>query len=64
MVVCSNMSGHALMGRPDARLKTVSLVIISYVSVGVLIKGKYFPCIGQFINLWDDTPVFLTETTY
>ena len=30
---CRNMSGHALMGRPAARLETMALLIHSYVLV-------------------------------
>ena len=47
------MSGHALMGRPAARLETMALVISLYVLV--FIVGK---------NLFDKTPVFLRHIAY
>ena len=33
---CINIPGHALMGRPPARLETMSLVISSYVLVCIV----------------------------
>ena len=37
---CRNMSGHALMGRPAARLVTMVLVIRSYVLVYIVGKRR------------------------
>ena len=38
--LCRNMSGHALMGRPAARLETVVLVKRSYVVVCIVDKMR------------------------
>ena len=37
---CRNMSGHALMGRPAARLEMMALVIRSYVLVYIVAKRQ------------------------
>ena len=37
---CRNMSGHALMGRPAARLEMMVLVFRSYVLVCVISKRR------------------------
>ena len=62
---CENMSGHALMGRPAARLETMALVFSSYAVVCIVCKkAMTFPIWVIFLNLCDDTPVFLTEIAY
>ena len=37
---CRNISGHALMGRPDARLEMMALMIRSYVLVCIVGKRR------------------------
>ena len=60
-----NMSGHALMGRPDARLETMLLVFSSYVVVCIVCKRRRLSLYGCYLLiLCDDNPVFLTETAY
>ena len=59
------MSGHKLMGRPAARLETMAfgdkLVCCRMYCLKMAMTS---PVWVQFINLCDDTPVFLTETAY
>ena len=59
------MSGHALMGRPAARLETMGFVD-KLVCIGMCYtqKAMTFPVWVIFINLCDDNPVFLTEIVY
>ena len=40
LYLCRNMSGHVLMGHPDARLETMALVIHSYVLVYIVGKRQ------------------------
>ena len=48
---CRNMSGHALVGCPAARLETMVLVIISYVLVCIVGKKTMnFSVWVQFLN--------------
>ena len=61
------MSGHVLMGHPVARLETGDDGIgVQLVCVGMcyMQKAITFPVQVLFLNLCDDTPVFLTETAY
>ena len=59
------MSSYALMGRPATRLETMGFFdkLVCY-SKCFRSKAGTFPVWVLFINLCDDTPVFLTETTY
>ena len=59
------MSGNALMVRPAARLETMALVF-RLVCLGICCtkKAMIFPVCVLFINLCENTPVFLTETAY
>ena len=61
---CINMSGHALMGCPASRLETMGFVDkLVCCSRCFISKASDSPLWVPFINLCDDTPVFLTETT-
>ena len=45
--LCRNISGHTLMGCPDAILETMVLVIHLYVLVYIVQAKDYdFPCMG------------------
>ena len=62
---CINMSGHALMGRPAARLDRMTLVF-RIVCLGMCFRSKAmtFPVCVLFFHLCDVTPVFLIEIDY
>ena len=47
-----NMSGHALMGRPAARLETMALVFSSYVLVCVICKRRWIYLYGCYFLIY------------
>ena len=49
---CRNMSGHALMGRPAARLETMALVFISYVFVCFVDKRRWLSLYGCYFLIY------------
>ena len=59
------MSRHALMGRPAARLETMTLVNQTHVLVeNVGKKAINSPQWVRFLNLCDRTPVFIRHIAY
>ena len=64
-VECRNITHHALMGRPDARLKTMALVNQKYVLVLNVGNGQYIPPNGcNFLILCNRMTFFIRQIIY
>ena len=49
---CRNMSGHALMGRPAARLEMIALEFSSYVVVCIVDKRQLLSVYGCYFLIY------------